>query len=101
MTIGAGTAFVPYAVPVYQRCLSIIETSLAQWQMYEQDPDMEEPDKSFVVVALDLLSGLCQGLGGAIAELISSHQPSMLTLMTACLTVSPYLLGRIDAAAVP
>jgi len=86
VTIGAGTAFVPYAVPVYQRCLSIIETSLAQWQMYEQDPDMEEPDKSFVVVALDLLSGLCQGLGGAIAELISSHQPSMLTLMTACLT---------------
>jgi transportin-1 len=65
--------------------------------MYEQDPDLEEPDKSFVVVALDLLSGLCQGLGAAIAELVSSHQPSMLTLMTACLTVSPRELARLGA----
>lgn len=86
VTIAASTAFVPYAQPVFQRCIAIIQSSLLQWQAYEQDPDtVEEPDKSFVVVALDLLSGLCQGLGGSITELVNNNQPSMMTLMTACL----------------
>lgn len=46
---------------------------------------MDEPDKSFLVVALDLLSGLTQGLGMALEPFITACQPSLLSLLTVCL----------------
>ena len=53
------------------------------------DPDnYDEPDRTFIVVALDLLSGLTQGLGDQIHQLVASGQPSLLHLMALCLTVS-------------
>jgi transportin-1 len=58
VTLASGKAFQPYAQPVYQRCLTIIATSLQQWDAFTADPDnVEEPDRTFIVVALDLLSG--------------------------------------------
>jgi transportin-1 len=46
---------------------------------------MEEPDKSFLVVALDLLSGLTQGLGMELQPLINASSPNLLALLTVCL----------------
>lgn len=46
---------------------------------------MEEPDRSFLVVALDLLSGLTQGLGMALEPSIGRSQPNLLQLLTICL----------------
>ena len=58
--------------------------------MYEADPETyEEPDRTFIVVSLDLLSGLTQGLGDHIAELVAITQPPLLQLMALCLTASP------------
>lgn len=89
MSIAAGVAFAPYTQPVYQRCLTIIQTCLQQYQTFESDPDnYEEPDRTFIVVALDLLSGLTQGLGDTIHQLVASSQPPLLHLMAVCLTVS-------------
>ncbi|KAF5375543.1 hypothetical protein D9615_009146 [Tricholomella constricta] len=85
VTIAMGPAFLPYAGPVFERCNNIIHHSLLQYQQYQQNPELDEPDKSFLVVALDLLSGLTQGLGMALEPLISSSQPNLLNLLTVCL----------------
>lgn len=80
-----GAAFLPYASPVFERCNHIIHNSLLQYQAFQQNPELDEPDKSFLVVALDLLSGLTQGLGMALEPLIAASQPNLLSLLTVCL----------------
>ena len=95
ISIAAGQSFAPYTQPVYQRCITIIHTCLTQYQAFEQDPDnADEPDRTFIVVALDLLSGLTQGLGDQIHQLVASSQPPLLHLMALCLTVSLSILRR-------
>jgi transportin-1 len=85
VTIAMGSSFQPYAGPVFDRCTGIIHHSLLQYQAFQQNPDLDEPDKSFLVVALDLLSGLTQGLGMLLEPLINSSQPNLLSLLTVCL----------------
>ncbi|KAJ7579308.1 armadillo-type protein [Mycena floridula] len=85
VTIAMGTSFLPYVGPVFDRCCNIIHTSLLQYQSYQQNPELDEPDKSFLVVALDLLSGLTQGLGMTLEPFINASQPNLLSLLTVCL----------------
>ncbi|KAJ7935322.1 armadillo-type protein [Mycena leptocephala] len=85
VTIAIGVSFLPYAPPVFERCNNIIHTSLLKYQAFQQNPEMEEPDKSFLVVALDLLSGLTQGLGMELQPLINASSPNLLALLTVCL----------------
>jgi len=80
-----GPAFLPYAGPVFDRCNNIIHTSLLQYQQYQQNSDLDEPDKAFLVVALDLLSGLIQGLGMSLEQLLAASNPNLLSLLTVCL----------------
>lgn len=81
-----GASFQPYCGPIFERCVIIVHTALLQYQMYYQNPDMDEPDRSFLVVALDLLSGLTQGLGMNLETHIAhSSKPSLLELVIACL----------------
>jgi transportin-1 len=80
-----GQAFLPYAGPVFERCTNLIHQSLLQYQAFQQNPELDEPDKSFLVVALDLLSGLTQGLGMSLESFIMHGQPHLLTLLTVCL----------------
>ena len=56
VTIAIGPAFLPYAGPIFDRCQTIVHSSLLQYQAYQQNPEMDEPDRSFLVVALDLLA---------------------------------------------
>ncbi|KAF9041135.1 armadillo-type protein [Rhodocollybia butyracea] len=81
VTIAMGQAFLPYAPPVFERCCSII----LQYQQFQQNPDLDEPDKSCLVATLNVLSGLTQGLGMALKALIGQSQPNLLTLLTICL----------------
>ncbi|KAF8652279.1 hypothetical protein AX16_004468 [Volvariella volvacea WC 439] len=85
VTIAMGPAFHPYAGPVFNRCNSIIHNSLLQYQAHQQNPDLDEPDRTFLVVALDLLSGLTQGLGMMLEPLIVQSNPNLLNLLTVCL----------------
>lgn len=85
VTIAMGSSFLPYAGPVFERCNNLIHHSLLQYQAFQQNPDMDEPDKSFLVVALDLLSGLTQGLGMGLEPMINASQPNLLSLLTVCL----------------
>ncbi|KAG8829917.1 hypothetical protein FRC17_005777 [Serendipita sp. 399] len=85
VTIAAGPAFLNWAPIVYERCYRIIHTSLVQYSTWQQNQDLDEPDRSFVIVALDLLSGLVQGLGMQLAPSLNSSNPHLLTLVVACL----------------
>lgn len=85
MTIAIGPSFLPYVAPIFERCLTLVHTSLLNYQAYQQNPDLDEPDKSFLVVALDLLSGLTQGLGMTLEPYISTSTPNLLDLLAVCL----------------
>lgn len=55
-------------------------------QMYNQHPDQyEAPDKDFMIVALDLLSGLAEGLGGHVEQLVA--RSNIMTLLFQCMQV--------------
>lgn len=54
--------------------------------MYSQQPDQyEAPDKDFMIVALDLLSGLAEGLGGHVDTLVA--RSNIMTLLFQCMQV--------------
>ncbi|XP_044741153.1 transportin-1-like isoform X2 [Chrysoperla carnea] len=76
--------FLPYVEPVFRRCGSLIEQTLNQSIAYSQHPDtFDPPDKDFMIVALDLLSGLIEGLNTQIDELVSHS--NMMPLLYSCM----------------
>lgn len=106
------TGFLPYCEPVFKRCLSLVKQTLEQVEvnkrqlvflflfiksilfcyivkMHNKFPDQYEiPDKDFMVVALDLLSGLAEGLGNLISPLVSSSE--ILSLLYQCMKVCSF-----------
>ncbi|KAA0201173.1 hypothetical protein HAZT_HAZT005841 [Hyalella azteca] len=67
------TGFLPYCGPVYQRCVSLVEQTLNQTLAHAQNPEQfEAADKDFMIVSLDLLSGLAEGLNGHIGDLVQN-----------------------------
>ncbi|WFD34898.1 hypothetical protein MCUN1_001743 [Malassezia cuniculi] len=84
VTIAMGSGFLPHAPPVFQRCVSIVHDNLAAYQMAGGDDD-DLPDRTFLIVAFDLLSGLSQGIGANMRELVAASQPPLIPLLEACL----------------
>ncbi|CAK9304599.1 unnamed protein product [Gordionus sp. m RMFG-2023] len=64
--------FLQYAEPVYKRCLSLIQQNLELAIKSGSSNEIEPPDKDFMIVALDLLSGIAEGLGDKIETLVSN-----------------------------
>lgn len=85
VSVAMGTSFTPYAGPIYERCCSIVQEQLLQYQAFQQNPDLDEPDKDILVVTIDLLSGLIQGLGMQIKPLLENSNPPLFTLIGICL----------------
>ena len=57
--------------------------------MADQNPDQyDSPDMEFMVVALDLLSGLVQGLGHLVDPLVANSDPPLLSLLSVCIHAS-------------
>ena len=78
--------FLPYCEPVYRRCVSLVEQTLNQHMAHIQNADQFElPDKDFMIVALDLLSGLAEGLDIHIERLVSSS--NIMHLLFQCVQV--------------
>ncbi|PWN39074.1 ARM repeat-containing protein [Ceraceosorus guamensis] len=88
VTIAVGPGFLPYSPPVFQRCVGLVHSNLVAAQAEAQKPldEQEMPNRTFIIVALDLLSGLTQGLGADVQPLIEQSNPSLLPLLGACLT---------------
>ena len=89
--MACGKGFIEYAPPVFQRAVRIIHDQLVKYQSWQQtvasNPDADEPDKTFLIVAWDLLSGLAQGLGPLIGELIMASNPPLMPLIGASIKV--------------
>eukprot|EP01006_Ploeotia_vitrea_P009564 TRINITY_DN2282_c0_g1_i1.p1 TRINITY_DN2282_c0_g1~~TRINITY_DN2282_c0_g1_i1.p1 ORF type:complete len:899 (-),score=92.25 TRINITY_DN2282_c0_g1_i1:1381-4077(-) len=81
-----GAGFLNFAEPCFQRCIKIIQNNYqvrqqAAAQGYNNEAEL--PEKEFVVCALDLLSGMADGLGGAIEPFVSNSP--ILQLLLECL----------------
>ncbi|KAJ7930236.1 hypothetical protein B0H13DRAFT_2309704 [Mycena leptocephala] len=91
----AGLELAPYFELVLQNLVvafdnNIIHQSLLKYQAFQQNPNMEEPDRSFLVVALGLLSGLTQyGLGMEPKPLIKASNPNLLQACSPCASSTP------------
>ncbi|XP_003745772.2 transportin-1 [Galendromus occidentalis] len=76
--------FLPYSEPVYRRCVSLVEQTLQQSLAHQAHRDQfEAPDKDFMIVALDLLSGLAEGLGEHMGTLVGSS--NLMALLYQCM----------------
>lgn len=78
------SGFLPYCEPVYCRCVSLVQHTLCLHMANIQNPDQyEAPDKDFMIVALDLLSGLAEGLNGHIEKLVENS--TIMELLNICM----------------
>jgi transportin-1 len=64
--------------------VSLVEQTLNRHLAYTQNPDhFEPPDKDFMIVALDLLSGLAEGLNGHMERLVENS--NVMQLLYQCM----------------
>lgn len=64
--------------------MSLVEQTLNQHIANTQNPDQfDVPDKDFMIVALDLLSGLAEGLDGHIEQLVMNS--NIMQLLYQCM----------------
>ena len=71
---------------------------MVQEQQYQQGAILDPPDKEFLVAALDLMSGLVQGLGDDLNPLIGGTEPKLAPMLALCLRVAPlthWINGRM------
>lgn len=78
------SGFLPYCEPVYRRCISLIQQTINQDLANNANPgQFEQPDKERMIVALDLLSGLAEGLDVHIEQLVSNS--NIMQLLFQCM----------------
>ena len=91
VAVALGPGFQPFAVRVFKHTHNLIEQVLVQDQHYQQGATVEPPDKEFLVAALDLMSGLVQGLGDDLSPLIGGTEPKLVEMLTHALRVHSLL----------
>jgi hypothetical protein len=80
-----GVQFVPFAEPLFTRCIKLIQHNLEDG-MTAQQAYMDTPDKDFLVTSLDLLSSIIQALDETQStKLAASAQPNMFQLLAYCM----------------
>ncbi|KAI8366824.1 armadillo-type protein [Radiomyces spectabilis] len=80
-----GKGFKPFAEPVYQRCVNLVCKTLEECQMTAMDPTLDEPDKDFMIVSLDLLSGIVQALNTDAEPLVANTNPPVVQFLSICI----------------
>ncbi|AEO63232.1 uncharacterized protein THITE_2108187 [Thermothielavioides terrestris NRRL 8126] len=86
VAIALGDAFTPYAEPIFARCVNIIHQNLEQTLAANNNPELDQPDKDFLVTSLDLLSAIIQALDNAKAvALVKNSQPAFFELLSFCM----------------
>ncbi|KAI1726802.1 HEAT-like repeat domain-containing protein [Ditylenchus destructor] len=81
------SSFLPYCEPVFQRCVHLISNTLRQTaaqtsQSSQGSSYNDQPDKDFLIVALDLLSELTEALREYIDPLVASS--NLVQLLFVC-----------------
>ncbi|KAI9330187.1 armadillo-type protein [Obelidium mucronatum] len=91
VAIALGPGFREMAPPVWERCLRIIQSNLHKQVQYKEAvaqgaPEaVEEPDMDFVIVAVDLLAAVVQGLGESAMELVTRSNPPIMSVVEFCM----------------
>ena len=63
--------------------MKLVEQTLLQERLCHENQDLEPPNKDFAIVALDLLSGLAEGMGKILEPYVA--QSNLLQLMGQCM----------------
>ncbi|CAN6672042.1 importin subunit beta-2 [Trichomonascus vanleenenianus] len=85
VTATLGELFAPYAPAVFERAMRILRDNLMLDQHAQVDPqNVEPPEKDFIIISLDLLDGLAQGLGQHFSDLCKTSQPPLVEMMLVC-----------------
>ena len=70
--------------------VGLIERTPHAEQVAHSSPNGDEPpDKEFIVRALDLISGMTEGMGEGISPLIQQTSPRLQTCLLACMRDMP------------
>jgi transportin-1 len=85
VAVAVGPGFQPFAVAVYKHTHALIHTIVVQDHAYQTGAPTEPPDKEFLVAALDLMSGLVQGMNEDMSHIIQSTEPQLVEMLVACL----------------
>ncbi|CAO3616120.1 unnamed protein product [Cunninghamella echinulata] len=86
ITTALGKGFKPFAEPVYLRCVNLVCKTLEECQIAAHTPGADEPDKDFMIVALDLLSGIVQALNTDAEPLVANTNPPVVQFLSICIT---------------
>ena len=82
IAIAYGKLFTQFAEPIFSRCISLIYSNLQQHMAFLQGQSPDQPDKDFVVSALDLLSAIIQAVpNDASSTLVQSTTPTFFDLL--------------------
>ena len=86
IAIAYGDTFAQFAPPIFSRCIKLIFSNLQQHMAYQSGQSVDEPDKDFIVTALDLLSAIIQAISPAAStSLVQSSQPQFYDLLSFCM----------------
>ncbi|TAQ85689.1 hypothetical protein B7494_g5985 [Chlorociboria aeruginascens] len=81
-----GESFIPFAPPVFTRCIKIIHQNLEESLAAVNNPILDAPDKDFLVTSLDLISAIVQAVEDEqAAALVSASQPQLFDLLSFCM----------------
>lgn len=67
--------------------MSLVCKTIGECQQAANDPCLEVPDKDFMIVALDLLSGIIQALNTDAEPLVASTNPPVVQFLSICVQV--------------
>lgn len=84
VAISLGKAFAPYAVPVYERAIKILANCIQLDQACHTNPNIDTPEKDFMVTSLDLIDGLIQGFADDSVDLIHQNGVDLMELVLLC-----------------
>ena len=93
VVMGVGLGAQEYAAPMFARALQLARHQLALREQAKANPDSDVPyEPDHVVAALDLLSGVADGLGAACEALIAANAPALREVIVASVS-DPYSPG--------
>lgn len=69
-----GVSLMPIVPRITQRCTRLILQGARAAQMWLQNPnEFEKPDREVMAASIDLLSGIVEGLGTRVSEVLAQH----------------------------
>lgn len=84
VAVAMGESFAPYAVPVYERAVKILGNVIRLNEEMVTNPEIDAPEKDFIVTSLDLIDGLVQGFKGHFVELAAQHGTDLMQYLATC-----------------